>query len=242
MTTAPSSAPGTVRSPSDTSPDGAGGSRRGARAHPTGLAPVRGRRRPWLIGLGALLAAVGALTVVWLVGAAGQRQEVLAVRADVAYGEVVSDDDLTIARVSVDPGVAVLSWSDRESVVGQVAATRLTPGMLLSAGMVEPAGDPGPGRVLVPIAVPSERMPAGGLRAGDRILAVDSGSAGADGGTGVGEGGAAAAIAATVVRVGPADINGTTVVDVTTVAAAGPRLAVAAASGHVALVIEPSGS
>ena len=48
-------------------------------------------------------------------------------------------------------------------------------------------------------------------------------------------------IAATVVRVGAADINGVTVVDVTTAAAAGPRLAVAAANGHVALVVEPSG-
>jgi hypothetical protein len=42
-------------------------------------------------------------------------------------------------------------------------------------------------------------------------------------------------------RVGPADINGVTVVDVTTAAAAGPRLAVAAANGHVALIVEPTG-
>jgi len=202
-----------------------------------GLAPVRGRRRPWLLGLGALLAALGALTVVWLVGAAGQRQEVLAVRSDVAYGQVLTADDITIARVSVDPGVAVLSGSDREAVVGQVAATRLTAGMLLAPGMIEPAGEPGPGRVLVPIAVPSERMPAGGLRAGDQILAVDS-EADVDGGAGV----LAAPIAATVVRVGPADINGVTVVDVTTDSSSGPALAVAGANGHVALVVEPSGS
>ncbi len=110
--------------------------------------------------------------------------------------------------------------------------------MLLTDGMVEPAGEPGPGRVLVPIAVPAERMPAGGLRPGDRILAVDSEAAGPDAGVAV----AASPTAATVVRVGPADINGVTVVDVTTTAAAGPRLAVAAANGHVALVVEPTGS
>ena len=224
MTTAPSSAPGSARS---------------AMGQTAGLAPVRGRRRPWLLGLGALLAALGALTVVWLVGAAGQRQEVLAVRSDVAYGQVVTADDITIARVSVDPGVAVLAGAERSAVVGQVAMTRLTPGMLLTEGMLEPAGEPGPGRVLVPIAVPSERMPAGGLRAGDRILAVDSeDAAAADGGVGV----AAAPIPATVVRVGPVDINGVTVIDVTTASTAGPALAVAAANGHVALVVEPSGS
>ena len=55
--------------------------------------------------------SLGSLTVVWLVGAAGQRQEVLAVRADVAYGEAVTADDITIARVSVDPGIAVLPRS-----------------------------------------------------------------------------------------------------------------------------------
>lgn len=215
------------------------------RTQPVGLAPVRGRRRPWLIGLGALLAALGALTVVWLVGAAGQRQEVLAVRADVAYGQALTAADIAVARVSVDPGVAVLPASERDDVLGQVATTRLAPGMLLTTAMLEPAGEPGQGRVLVPIAVPSERMPAGGLRAGDRILAVDSESSevdpGAGPGAGVGAGGAAGPIAATVVRVGPADINGVTVVDVTTAPAAGPRLAVAAANGHVALVVEPSG-
>jgi SAF domain len=190
-----------------------------------------------MLGLGALLAALGSLTVVWLVGVAGQRQEVLAVRSDVAYGEVLTTEDLTIARVSVDPGIAVLPASEREAVIGQVATTRLAPGMLLTAGMVEPDGEPGPGQVLVPIAVPAERMPAGGLRAGDRILAVDSEGVGSDGGGAV----AATPTAATVVRVGPPDINGVTVVDVTTAAAAGPRLAVAAANGHVALVVEPSG-
>jgi hypothetical protein len=84
--------------------------------------------------------------------------------------------------------------------------------------------------VLVPIAVPADRMPAGGLRADDRLLAVDAEGAGA-----------MAPTPATVVRVGPADINGTTVVDVTTATQAGPDLAVAAANGHVALVVQPSG-
>ena len=236
MTTTPS-AVGPARARTDATTAG-GGRSEGPRAPGAGLAPVRGRRRPWLLGLGALLAGLGSLTVVWLVGAAGQRQEVLAVRSDVAYGEALTADDITIARVSVDPGIAVLPGVDRDAVVGQVATTRLTPGMLLTEGMVEPVGEPGPGRVLVPIAVPAERMPAGGLRAGDRILAVDSEPAGPD----AGASGAAEPTAATVVRVGPADINGVTVVDVTTTAAAGPRLAVAAANGHVALIVESNGS
>jgi len=195
-----------------------------------GLAPVSARRRPWLIGLGALLASVGALVVVWLIGAAGQRQEVLAVRMDVAYGGVLSADDVALARVSVDPGVSVIPGSQRDLVVGQVATTTLAPGMILSPSMISPDGEPGPGRVLVPVAVASERMPAGGLRAGDRILAIDAESEDAFG------------TSATVVRVGPMDINGITVVDVTAPSAAGPQLAVAAANGRVALVVEPNRS
>jgi hypothetical protein len=237
MTTAPSDV-GSAPVRADATLGRASRSPRSAAPSRAGLAPVRGRRRPWLLGLGALLAALGSLTVVWLVGAAGQRQEVLAVRADVAYGEALTADDITIARVSVDPGIAVLPGVDRDAVVGQVATTRLVPGMLLTAGMVEPGGEPGPGRVLVPIAVPAERMPAGGLRAGDRILAIDSESAASDATAAM----PAAPTAATVVRVGPADINGVTVIDVTTADASGPRLAVAAANGHVALIVEPTGS
>ncbi len=219
-----------MSAPTSAAPMTTGAAATPASAPAPGLAPVRGRRRPWLLGLGALLASIGALTVVWLVGAAGQRQEVLAVRSDVAYGQELRAEDLTIARVSVDPGVAVLPASSRDEVLGQVATTALSAGMLLTSGTVEPAGEPGPGRVLVPIAVPAERMPAGGLRAGDRILAVDAESENPS-----------AATSATVVRVGPMDVNGVSVVDVTTTASAGPSLAVASANGHVALVVEPSG-
>lgn len=225
MPTSPSSTAGAR------SRDRVSGAESSSAGRTAGLAPVRGRRRPWLLGLGALLATLGGLTVVWLVGAAGDRQEVLAVRSDVAYGQALTADDLTTARVSVDPGVAVLSTQDADAVIGLVASTRLSPGMLLTSDMVEPSGEPGAGRVLVPIAVPADRMPAGGLRADDRLLAVDAEGAGD-----------MAPTPATVVRVGPADINGITVVDVTTATQAGPGLAVAAANGHIALVVQPSGN
>lgn len=206
---------------------------------------VRGRRRPWLIAAGALLASLGALVVIWLVGAAGQRQEVLVVRQSVAYGSVVTPQDLGIARVSLDPGVRAIPAADRAQVVGQVAVTQLVPGMLVAPGMVEPTGEPGSGRALVPIALPSDRMPAGGLRAGERILAVAmDGLAGGPGGSSA-DGSEVSptvrSVPATVVRVGPVDINGVVVVDVTVSSSDGPALAVAAADGQVALVVLPMG-
>ncbi|HEX6887071.1 MAG TPA: SAF domain-containing protein [Candidatus Nanopelagicales bacterium] len=206
---------------------------------PADLAPVRARRRPWLIATGALLASVGALAVVWLVGAAGQRTDVLVLRQEVAYGEPIEVSDLGIARVSVDPGVAVLPAAERDLIVGQVATTRLLPGTLVTADMVAASGEPTAGRVLVPIAVPAERMPAGGLRAGDRILAVDAGGT-TETATGSGPS-SGLQVPAAVVRVGAVDVNGVTVVDVTTNAASGPQLAIAAANGRVAIVVQPSG-
>jgi hypothetical protein len=203
------------------------------------LPAVRGRRRPWVIATGALLASLGALAVIWLVGEAGQRHEVLLVRQEVPYGRMLTADDVTVARVSLDPGVSSWPAADREGVPGMVAATRLVPGMLLAPEMVEPSGAPGAGQVLVPIALPSERMPAGGLRAGDRILAVDAGGPTDDPDTAVGP---VRWVPATVVRVGPADINGVTVVDVTATPADGPGLALLAANARVAVVVQPSGA
>ena len=49
-------------------------------------------------------------------------------------------------------------------------------------------------------------------------------------------------IPATVVRIGAMDVNGVTVVDVTVGPADGPELAIAAANGRVALVVQPMGS
>lgn len=206
----------------------------GTTAPSPSLAPSRRRGRPWLVATGALMASVGALSVIWLVGAAGQREEVVVVRQDVAYGEALGADDLGIARISLDPGVSSVPATERDALVGSVAATTLVPGMLLSPGMVEAAGDPVAGQVLVPLPVPGDRMPAGGLRAGDRILAVEVPSAGE-----MPAGGAARSTPATVVRVGPVDVDGVAVVDVTVAAADGPGLSVAAATGQVALVVRP---
>ncbi len=219
----------------------------GRRARPedavAGLVPVRPRRRPWLVAAGALLASIGALGVVWLVGAAGQREEVLALRQAVPYGQALATEDLAVVRVSVDPGVATTPAGSRDAVVGQVAATALEPGMLLAPAMVRAAGEPAAGRVLVPVAIPAERMPAQGLRAGDRILVVspESTAPGPGGDAGSAGGPAAGVTPATVVRVGPPDVNGVSVVDVTTAPGAGPALAAASAAGQVALVVQPIG-
>lgn len=196
------------------------------------LPPARGRRRPWLIGLGVLLSSLGALAVLWMVGAAGDRQEVLVLRQTVHYGEALAASDLGIVRVSVDPGVEVVPAHLRSEVVGMTAVTELLPGSLLTLGLVAEGAGLEPGRVLVPLALPADRVPASGLRPGDRLLAV--GTAEADG--------PALTVPVEVVRIGEMDVNGVTVVDVTASTTDGPRLSVATSRGEIAIVIQPSGS
>lgn len=195
---------------------------------------LRPRRRPWLIATGALLAAVGALGVVWLVGAAGQRQEVLVIRTAVSFGERIEDSDLGVARVSIDPGIATVPADQRSALVGKTAITALVPGMVMAPGLVAPSVGPEKGYVLVPLALSAERMPASGLRPGDTVLAVAS-DALDGGGQGV------VSTPADVVKVGTPDVNGVTVVDLSVPATQGPGLAVAAAEDRVSIVVTPAG-
>lgn len=191
---------------------------------------LRGQRRPWLLAAGVLLCVLGSLVTVWLVAMAGQRQSVLIAVREIPYGAEIQAVDLGQALVSTDADVAVIPASQFRQVVGQVAATRLGPGMLLAPAALQARGEPGAGRVLVPLAVTAERMPAGGLRAGDRLLVVDAAPSGQG-----------RPLPARVVRVGGPDPNGVSVIDVVTATANGPALARASASGKLALILTPAG-
>ncbi len=214
------------------------GAEQSARALPPApLAPLpRTRRRPALLALGAGLMALGVLSGAWLVNGAGDRQSVLAVARAVPFGTVITASDLTRAEVSLDPAVATVPANELGQIVGRIAATDLTPGSLLTRSAVTDVAPPVRGQVLVAIAVPATRMPAGGLQAGDRVLVVGTPAAGADPPTLP-----PTTIAATVVRLGPTDLNGVTVVDVTVTSADGPALAARSATGRIALVLQPRG-
>lgn len=195
---------------------------------------LRTKRRPALMALGASLTALGILLGVWLVNSSDDRQTVLVVRQQVAYGEVITAGDLTTVQLSKGSGVDVIADSRLNEIVGQVAATNLTPGSLLVASQLTAAAPPGPGLVLVALAVPASRLPAGPLEAGDHLLVVDTPAPGADP-----PALPPSSIPATLVRIGGTDSNGITVVDVTVIASAGPSLAARSATGRIALVLQP---
>src|SRR5665648_701078 len=186
----------------------------------------KGRRRPALITAGVALAMLGALVAVWLVTSAGDRADVVMLARDVPYGASLTSADLALTAVAVDAA----------SLVGQVAAADLVAGSLLAPGQVTASAPPGPGEVLVPLPVSTERLPASGLTAGDRLLVVDTPAAAADPPSD-----APASFAVTVVRLGSPDLNSVSVIDVVVAEADGPGLAARAATGRFALVLQSHG-
>jgi hypothetical protein len=182
------------------------------------------------------MVALGALAVMWLVTSSGHRSQVVVMAHDVAYGATITADDLQTAAVSVGPAVAVVPASRKSTLIGQVVTTNLVRGSLLAAQDVTSTGVVRAGQVLVPLPLTSDKMPAGGLSAGDSLLVVDAPPSGADP---VKE--SPKTFAATVVRLGSPDVNGTVVVDVVASASDGPQLATRAATGRFAIVVEPTG-
>ena len=200
------------------------------------VALPKARRRPALLALGVGLMSLGILGGAWLVQGAGNQQDVLAVARAVPFGAVITPQDLTRTKISHDPAIATVPTNELGQMVGRVAATNLTPGSLLTRASVTDQAPPLPGQALVAIALPATRLPAGALQAGDRVLIVDTPAAGAEVPTLP-----PSTIAATVVRLGPPDLNGVTVLDVTVASADGPALAARSGTGRIALVLQPRG-
>ncbi|SDD23189.1 SAF domain-containing protein [Sanguibacter gelidistatuariae] len=200
------------------------------------LAVPQGRRRPGLLALGIALTALGALVAAWLVTGASDRTSVIVLAHDVAYGEVITQTDLSVTDVAVDPTVTTVPAADAGGLVGLVATTNLLAGTLLNPAHLAAQMPPGEGQVLVPLALAANRLPVGGLHAGDTLLVVATPQPGQDTAAT-----ATAATQVTVVRVGAADLNGVSVIDVVVDADAGPALAALSASGDIAVVLQPAG-
>lgn len=189
-----------------------------------------------MLALGIALTATGALTAAWLVAHADERTSVVAVGRDVPYGAVVTAADLVLADVAPDAGLATVPADQARSVVGQVAAVPLLAGTLLTPESISAQAPPAAGQVLVALAVPAARMPAGSLSSGDRVLVVSTPVRDADPPPAT-----PPTLGATVVRVGATDLDGLTVVDVTVAEGDGPVLAAWSATGRIALVLTPGG-
>ena len=191
-------------------------------------------RRPLMLALMILLMVVSALAAWFFVQQSSERVAVVGVAHDVAWGQEVQASDLVAVEVVPDPALKPVTWDQRSTLVGQLAATDLQTGMLLTAKSVTDLQVPPKGKALVGVLVKSGQVPVTPLSPQDQVLLVPADqqaapSAAAD----------AKPVQAEVYTVGATDANGTRTVDVLVPEASAAQTAAAAAAGRLAIVLVP---
>lgn len=206
-----------------------GGGRKGRAApHAPGRAMGARRRRPAVLAMAVALIAAGGLGGAALYNSTGQRVAVLALARDVPWGQVITEDDLVVARIAGDPALHPLSAQDRGRVVGMRAATDLKRGAMLTGADLAQGLSVQPGQIVVGVSAKRTQLPAGRLQPGMQVVVVytpDSGRADS--------------LPATIITVGRVDTDGSQVIDVAVGTADGPRLAQWVAAGRIQVLLAP---
>jgi hypothetical protein len=219
-----------------TSPEGRTAIRT-SRRFPTSAQPLtpppKLRRRPSLIVASVLLVVIGALASAWAYTSLGNAQEVVAVRIDVARGQVITADSLQVVRVGVDPALKTVPASEAGSLVGKRAAVDLKAGQLVVPGVVATDVYPRIGKSAVGLSLSSAQMPSEPLSVGDKVRIV--GTPGQQGEVDVAM---IKVFDGEVVTVADTDASGLTAVTVEVAASLAPEVAARSASGRVAIVLE----
>lgn len=116
-------------------------------------------RRPGLAAAGVLLVIVCGATGAAVATAGDNQTRVLALARDVQAGQVLTAEDLRVARIS-GSGVSALSAAGASSLVGQTVTATLPAGTLLNPSMVSVTPLPASGLVVVALAVKPGGAPA----------------------------------------------------------------------------------
>lgn len=163
-------------------------------------------RKPAMAALAVLLIVGGALVSAYLVTMSGQRVPVIRIAQPVAAGQRIPISAIQEVRISAS-GLDTIPWADRGRVAQTFATVNLVPGALLTNGMIGTDASVAKGTVVVGLALKPGQLPAGGVRAGDRVALYSV--AGQNGQSG-GPAGAVLAPVATVydvVRAGRGDVE-----------------------------------
>lgn len=193
---------------------------------------VRSRRNPRLMVLGIVAALGGSVVGAWMLTTISQTAPVLVVARPVPAGAVITAQDLTTAQLPADPVIAAIPATDRQTVLGQRAATNLVAGAVLAPGSTTADPVPAPQMSVVGVSLKPSQMPAMPLGVGDEVRVV----------VGVRDGdplpdGDAKELRAVVTDLQVGE-DGTSVVDLTVPEAQANELAVWASTGRVVLVVD----
>lgn len=132
---------------------------------------LRVRRQPRWIAAGVLAMCLGGLGAAALYAEASRSSDVIVLTRNVARGEVLTRDDLRIARVGNLDGISSVGAAEIDALSGQRALVDLTERALLPAGGVGVAAlEPGGSQIGLRLA--PGRIPHGDLPQGTTVLLV----------------------------------------------------------------------
>lgn len=126
---------------------------------------------PWIV-LGVLLVAGSALTFAVLGGSSGNGTRALALAADIAAGEVLTEDLLTTVDVDTTGGVTILRAEYLDRVVGRTAVIGLPAGTLVTEDLFSDSSALAQNEALVGVPLQASALPVAGLRSGDAVMVV----------------------------------------------------------------------
>lgn len=188
-----------------------------------------------LLAAGAVLVVLGGLGAYGLATSASRRVAVVALAADVPWGQTITAADLIEAQIATDPALHPLAWTDRGSAVGHLAATDLHAGALLTDRDVMVGQIPAAGQALVGVAVKPGMLPATELTAQQQVWIT---RADRDDQTAAQPaGGQAGPIRAVVFTAGAPDASGGRTVDVLVSEADAAKVARWSAAGFAAIIV-----
>ncbi|MFG2818225.1 SAF domain-containing protein [Kitasatospora sp. NPDC048365] len=196
------------------------------------------RRRPAVLAMAVALIAAGGLGGAVLYNSSGQRIAVLALARDVPMGQVITADDLVVARIAGDPALRPLDARDLSRTVGLRATTDLWHGAMLTRADVSADPIMQPGLQVAGVAAKRSQLPATRLQPGLRVQIVYTPENRTDQAT---LPRTPETMTGTVSAVGKADTDGVQVIDVAVGQADAARLAVWVASGRFQVVLAPRG-
>jgi len=138
-------------------------------AEPRGFRPASRRRARIAIGAALVAIAVGGNLLIY--SALDDKTEVLQVVRNVRAGELVTNDDLRIVEVDLDPTVPAVGADEIGLVVNQYAKVYITSGSLMVQQLVQPAPLVTAGAGVVAVEIRPSRVPSG-LRERSRVMIV----------------------------------------------------------------------
>lgn len=212
-----------------------------SRPAPAPVLPTPKRRpRRGLLAAGVLLAVLFALGTYMLVSRSGERIGVVGLTQPVAWGQVITEDDLVQVQLVPDPALHPVPWGDVDTVVGQRAAADLSAGSLLTADAVQVVtAVPPEGKALVGVLVTAGQAPTTPLNPGDQVVVVRTARAGAADAVRDTTASDSPGVNGTVFAVSAPSSTGDRTVDVLVAQADANGLAQASAAGETALVLMP---